>query len=34
LRLGYRVLRIDAQLVLRDLPAALELIRAALAELG
>jgi very-short-patch-repair endonuclease len=29
-RLGYRVLRIAAQLVLRDLPGALALIRAAL----
>jgi hypothetical protein len=28
--LGYRVLRIDAQLVLRELPLALERIRAAL----
>ena len=29
-RLGYRVLRLDAQLVLRDLPAAVALVRAAL----
>ena len=31
-RLGYRVLRLDAELVMRDLPAALARIRAALAE--
>ncbi len=29
-RLGYRVVRLDAELVLRDLPAALALVRAAL----
>ncbi len=29
-RLGYRVLRLDAQLVLRDLPAAVALVREAL----
>jgi very-short-patch-repair endonuclease len=29
-RLGYRVIRLDAELVLRDLNAAIELIRAAL----
>ena len=29
-RAGYRVLRLDAELVLRDLPAAVELVRAAL----
>ena len=29
-RLGYRVVRLDAQPVLRDLPAALSLVRAAL----
>ena len=32
-RLGYRVLRLEAQLVLRALPVALERIRAALADL-
>jgi very-short-patch-repair endonuclease len=31
-RLGYRVLRLEAKLVLRNLPAALALIRAALSE--
>jgi very-short-patch-repair endonuclease len=30
-RLGYRVLRLEAELVLRDLPAAVELVRQALA---
>ncbi len=33
-RRGYRVLRIDAQLVLRAMPLALERIRETLAELG
>ena len=33
-RLGYRVLRLDAQLVMRRLPEALEQIRAALREAG
>ena len=33
LRLGYRTLRIEAALVCRNLPAALDLIRAALAHL-
>ena len=32
-RLGYRVLRLDAELVLRDMPAAIRRIRAALGEL-
>ena len=31
-RLGYRVLRLNAELVLRDLPAAVELVRRALAD--
>ncbi|MBN1608021.1 MAG: DUF559 domain-containing protein [Polyangiaceae bacterium] len=33
-RLGYRVLRLDAELVVRDMAAAVELVRAALAEAG
>lgn len=33
-RAGYRVLRIEAELVHRDLPAALSRVRAALAERG
>ena len=31
-RLGYRVLRLQADFVLRDLPAAVAMVRAALAE--
>jgi very-short-patch-repair endonuclease len=31
-RLGYRVVRVDAELVMRDLGAAVELVRAALAR--
>ena len=33
-RLGYRVLRLDAELVLQRLPEALALVRAALEEAG
>jgi very-short-patch-repair endonuclease len=33
-RAGYRVLRVDAELVIRDLPRALARIRAGLAEAG
>jgi crossover junction endodeoxyribonuclease RuvC len=33
-RLGYRVLRLEAELVMRNLPAAVETVRVALAEGG